>query len=66
MNKKNIIAITMVLLALTVFVSGCIGQSTTSSSEIKSQEEASKVVSNISQDVKDVSTVLNDIDQTLK
>ncbi|MBI5332301.1 MAG: ubiquitin-like protein Pup [Candidatus Aenigmarchaeota archaeon] len=68
MNKK-IFAIVLVLLAFTVIISGCIGQSTqpaeTAKTEIKSEQQVAQAVSNISQDVQDVSSVLDEIDKTL-
>ncbi|MFH0836501.1 MAG: hypothetical protein V1870_00035 [Candidatus Aenigmatarchaeota archaeon] len=64
MNKKAIAAI-IVVIALGVFISGCIGQSDTASTDIKTEQQAAQAVSNISKDVQDVSTVLNEIDSTL-
>ena len=48
------------LLFSLVAISGCI-----STSDIKSQEDVSKAVGDISEDVEDIESILTDIDQDL-
>jgi len=50
-----------VLLVSILFISGCVGQQ----SEIKSPEDAVRVVTNVSSGIEDVGSVLEDIDRTL-
>ncbi|MBI4174491.1 MAG: hypothetical protein HY517_02500 [Candidatus Aenigmarchaeota archaeon] len=49
-----------IVLAATIFISGCAAQTS-----IKSVEEASEVVTNVSTDIEDVSSTLKDIDSSL-
>ncbi len=58
MNKKNLVLI-IVVLASMLFISGC------AQTSIKSVEEASEVVTNVSTDIEDVSSTLEDIDRGL-
>lgn len=60
MNKKTILIIAIVLTSM-LFVSGCTQQQ----SAIKTSEEVSQVVTNVSSDVQGVSNTLADIDNTL-
>jgi len=60
MNKKTILLI-MIVLASTIFISGC----TQSQSSIKNSEEVSSAVTNVSTDIQDVTSTLNDIDNVL-
>ncbi|MBI5061582.1 MAG: hypothetical protein HZB67_04700 [Candidatus Aenigmarchaeota archaeon] len=62
MGKKAKIIFILVILALAVFASGCVGQSGTT---IKSEAEASEKVTNISEDVDKVASTLEDIDSRL-
>lgn len=50
----------MVVLASVMFISGC-----TQPTAIKNVEEASQAVTNVSTDVQDVASTLEDIDRTL-
>ena len=59
MNKKAILMIAIVL-AATIFISGCSAQTS-----IKSVDEASEAVTNVSTDIDDVSSTLKDIDSDL-
>ncbi len=59
MKKKAIVLIIFVLLSA-MFISGCTEQST-----IKNSDQAGEAVSNISSEVTDVSSTLQDIDNTL-
>ncbi len=61
MRAISIIMIFFVLISM-VFISGC---TTQSQGEIKNTEQVSKAVTNISQNVEDVSSILNDIDKKL-
>ena len=61
MNKKAILLIIVVLTSM-LFISGCTQQS---SGNIKTSEEASQVVTNVSTDVQNVANTLADIDNTL-
>jgi len=49
------------LLFSTVMISGCVS----TGNEIKSQEDVSKALNNVSTDVEDIESKLNDIDQGL-
>ena len=60
MNKKTIVLIMVVLVSM-IFISGC----TQSQSGIKSSEEVGRAVTNVSTDVQNVSSTLNDIDKGL-
>ena len=57
--KKRAILLVMFVLLSAVFISGC------AESSIKNTEQASEAVSNISTDVTDVSSTLEDIDAML-
>ena len=59
MNKKTLLLI-LVVLSSVLFISGCAEQTS-----IKSVEEASQVVTNVSTDIEDVSSTLDDIDRGL-
>lgn len=59
MNKKAIFLIALVI-GCAIFISGCTAQTT-----IKSPEQATKAVTNISHDVGDITGTLQDIDKTL-
>lgn len=61
-NKSRWKAIVLVTVVLTsvLFISGCAQQTA-----IKTSEEASAVVTNVSTDVQDVASTLEDIDRTL-
>ena len=59
MNKKAILLVAFVI-ACSIFISGCTAQTT-----IKNSEEVGKTVTNISQDIGDVTGTLQDIDKTL-
>lgn len=59
MDKKAMVLIILVLTSM-VFISGCASQSS-----IKSVDEASEAVTNVSTDVEDVSSTLEDIDRGL-
>lgn len=58
MNKKAMVLIILVLTSM-VFISGC------AQSSIKNVEEASEAVTNVSTDIDDVSSTLEDIDRGL-
>ena len=58
MNKKALVLIIVVLTSM-VFISGC------AQSSIKSVEEASEAVTNVSTDIEDVASTLQDIDRGL-
>ncbi|MEK6887753.1 MAG: hypothetical protein AABX14_02290 [Candidatus Aenigmatarchaeota archaeon] len=60
MNKKTIVLIMVVLVSM-IFISGC----TQSQSGIKSSEEVGRAVTNVSTDVQNVASTLNDIDKVL-
>ncbi len=57
---KKIIAVLLLLLVCTVFISGCIEEQ-----KIKSSEEADNAMINISSGVERVGEVLEDIDQKI-
>lgn len=59
MKMKAILIIAVVLTSM-IFVSGC-----TQQTSIKSVEEASEAVTNVSTDIEDVASTLNDIDRGL-
>ena len=59
MNKKTIFLIAIVIVSA-MFISGCTQQTT-----IKNSEEVGTTVTNISQDVGDVTSTLQDIDSSL-
>ncbi len=59
MKKLAVLLIALVMCSF-VFISGC-----TESSTIKSQEEVSEAVTNISQDVGELTEALEDIDESL-
>lgn len=59
MNKKTAVLIAVVL-ACAMFISGC-----TQTTEISSIEEASEAVTNVSTDIEDVASTLEDIDRGL-
>ena len=62
-NKKNICLIVIALLLFSmVFVSGCVEQQRTS---IKNEQQVGEAVTNISQNIEDVSSILTDIDKKL-
>ncbi|MBI4162088.1 MAG: hypothetical protein HY513_00265 [Candidatus Aenigmarchaeota archaeon] len=61
MENKKTMAIIMILLVGLIFFAGCTG----SASTIKSPEQASEAVSDVSTDVEDVTSALQDIDQKL-
>lgn len=62
-KRKNICLIVMaVVLFAMVFVSGCVEQQKTS---IKSEQQVGEAVTNISQNIEDVSSILTDIDKKL-
>ncbi len=60
MDKKTI-AIIMILLVGLTFFAGCTG----SASTIKNPEQASDAVSDVSTDVEDVTSALEEIDQKI-
>lgn len=60
MNKKTMLLLVIVLTSM-IFISGCTQQTT----GIKNQEEVSQAVTNVSTDVEDVATTLEDIDRKL-
>lgn len=60
MNKKAILIVAIVLTSM-LFVSGCTQQG----SSIKTPEEAGQAVTNVSSDVQNVGSTLQDIDRTL-
>jgi len=60
MKSKKTMAIIMVLLVGLTFFAGCAG-----SSAIKSADEASEAVSDVSTDVEDVTSALEEIDQKI-
>lgn len=57
--KMRLLIILLLALTPVVMVSGCVEQSS-----IKSQEEVSKVVTNVSKDVADIGSTLEEIDKT--
>jgi len=59
MNKKTIFLIAIVI-GCAMFVGGC-----TQQTEIKSPEQATNAVTNISQDIGDITGTLQDIDNSL-
>lgn len=61
-NKHDWKALVLVILVLTsvLFISGCAQQTS-----IKSVEEASQAVTNVSTDIEDVASTLEDIDRGL-
>ncbi|MBS3053628.1 MAG: hypothetical protein J4469_03935 [Candidatus Aenigmarchaeota archaeon] len=62
-NRKNICLIVIALLLFSmVFVSGCVEQQRTS---IKNEQQVGEAVTNISQNIEDVSSILTDIDKKL-
>jgi len=66
-EKKKALMIVLILLLATVFVSGCVGQgpSASTSTSIKSDAEAAQHITNISSDVDDIASTLNDIDNKI-
>ncbi len=60
MNKKTMLLLAIVI-ASALFISGC----TQSQSSLKSSEEVGRVVTNVSTDVQNVASTLNDIDKVL-
>ena len=62
-NRRNICLIVIALLLFSmVFVSGCVEQQRTS---IKNEQQVGEAVTNISQNIEDVSSILTDIDKKL-
>ena len=55
-------AVIMILLVGLTFFAGCVGQS---SSTIKNPEQASEAVSDVSTDIEDVASALEEIDQKI-
>ncbi len=64
-KKMKTILTVLIILALAVLVSGCIGQSSTGGTTIKSEAEASQKITNISDDIDKVASTLEDIDSKL-
>lgn len=62
MNKREILVFVMIFLALfsVALTAGCVQQSA-----IKSEQQVGEAVTNISQNVEDVSSILTDIDKKL-
>lgn len=63
-EKRKILAFVMVFLALfsIALISGCVQQPTTT---IKNEQQVGEAVTNISQNIEDVSSILTDIDKKL-
>ncbi|MFH1631332.1 MAG: hypothetical protein ABIA21_03910 [Candidatus Aenigmatarchaeota archaeon] len=63
-TKKEVFVFVMLVVVLLagVFVSGCVDQTT---SNIKSPDQASDAITNISNSVQDVTSILNDIDKDI-
>ncbi len=64
-GKRKILAILLISLALfsVALTAGCVQQS--GQTTIKSEQQVGEAVTNISENVQDVSTILNDIDSKL-
>lgn len=62
-DKKKVIAFLLVFLAVfsLVFVSGCVERRTS----IKNEQQVGEAVTNISENIEDVSSILTDIDRKL-
>ena len=63
MKKKAILIVAVVLVSV-LFIGGC-AQQGSGNGNIKTSEEASQVVTNVSTDVQGVANTLTDIDNTL-
>ncbi len=59
MNKKTVLLIAIIMVSM-IFISGCATQS-----NIKSEEEVGRVVTDIGTNIEDIGSKLQDIDKTL-
>jgi outer membrane lipoprotein-sorting protein len=56
-------AVLAAALLLTVFASGCLAPLSDTGAQVRSQDEAAQAVSNISGDIEDISSKLNDLEK---
>lgn len=64
MKKYSAILIAILLVSV-IFVSGCVSQDAAPTNTIKSEQQVGEAVTDISNDVDDVSSILTDIDKKL-
>jgi PBP1b-binding outer membrane lipoprotein LpoB len=63
MNKKAVFVIAVVLIS-TIFISGCTS-SNAPTGDVKTQDDVKKTVGDVSTDIENIQSVLDDIDKKL-
>ena len=66
MNSKNKKIMRAVLILLVVLAAGCTQQGGAAPSNIKSQDDVGKAITNVSTSIDSVSNILDDIDSKIK